>query len=303
MVDPLADRDEREQLARGLRQPIDAEHQGVPEGVRRVAPAVEAGRQQLLAVERIAAGALPQPLEQVAVGRGVEDVGELLGQLRATERLEHDAAGARMELELRQLGAQRVAPAQLVGAIGADQEHPLRGQVAGQEGEGRPRRAIGPVQILDDQHDRALLPQRLQQRQQPLEQTRLTARLGGRARPRIGAGQQRRHGLPRGSGEARLLEPGERAQRGDQRQVRQIALVAEVGAVSGQHERTALARPARQLRQQARLADAGLTRHERQRGPAVGRLGDGGLELRELGGAADQPRTRDPRPHHHGFKP
>ena len=71
-----------------VRQPLDAQHQRVAQRVRRRAAAVEPGRQQLLAEQRVAAGARPQPLQQVGSRRGADDVGQQLGELVAGERRE-----------------------------------------------------------------------------------------------------------------------------------------------------------------------------------------------------------------------
>ena len=99
MVEPLADRDESTAAPRGLGQPLHPQHQCVAQRVRRGAAAVEPRGQQLLAEQGVAARTRPQPLQQVGVGRVAEDVGQLLGQLVARERLERDAAGARVELD------------------------------------------------------------------------------------------------------------------------------------------------------------------------------------------------------------
>ena len=293
MVGPLADGDEPQDLLRGLGQVLDAQHQRVAQRVRRGAAAVEPGGEQLLAVQRVAARARPQPLEQVGLGRRAEDVGELAGELLAGQRLERDAAGARVALDLGQQRAQRVAAVQLVGPVGADQEHALGHQAARQEGERRPRRAIGPVQVLDQEQHRALLAERVEQREQTLEQSRLGAVLGLRG-DRREPGEERRDRRADRLGQGRVARAGERAQRGDERHVGQLAL-AEVHAVAGQHQRAAVGRLALELGEQARLADARLAGQEHDRGPLVGGLGERGLELRQLGGTADQPCARDPR--------
>jgi hypothetical protein len=147
--------------------------------VRQRPAAVAAGGEQLLAEQRVAAGARPQPLQQVGVGRRAEDVGQLVGQLVAAERPQRDPARARIALELGEQRAQRMAAVQLVGPVGADDEHPLAGQVARQERQRRARRAVGPVQVLDHQQHGALLRERGEQRQQALEDLRLPALLGG----------------------------------------------------------------------------------------------------------------------------
>jgi hypothetical protein len=125
MIDPLADRDQAQQLAGGLRQPLHTQHQRVAQRVRRGAAAVEPCRQQLLAEQRVAAGTAPQTLEQVGGGRRSEDVGQLLRELVAGEWRERDAPRPRVALELGHQRAQRVAAPQLVAAVGAHHQDPL----------------------------------------------------------------------------------------------------------------------------------------------------------------------------------
>src|SRR5918912_785392 len=102
---------------------------------RRVAAAVEAGREQLLGEQRVALRAHPQALDQLAARRGAEDVRQLLGELIADQRAQLEAPRARVALELREQRAQRVPAVQLVGAVSADHQHPLVAQAARQEGE------------------------------------------------------------------------------------------------------------------------------------------------------------------------
>ena len=286
VVEPLTDGDEPQRVAGRLGQPLDPQHQRVAQRVGSGAAAVEPGREQLLAEQRVAAGPLPQPLQQVGGGRRAEDVRRLLGQLVAAERLDRDPARARVELELREQRPQRVAAVQLVGAVGRDHEHPLDGQAAREERERLARRPVGPVQVLDHEQHRALAPERVEQRQQALEQPRLAALRA--VRPGSGdPGQQRRHG-----GADRLRQRGvagacERPQRGDEREVRQLA-VAEVDGLARQHERAPISRALGELGEQPRLPDARLARHERERRPAGFRVGERAVERRQLAGAADQ---------------
>ena len=117
----------------------------------------------------------------------------------------------------------------------------------GQEGAGG---AVGPVDVLEQQQDRLLAAEALQQREQRLEQ----APLGGagavvRARPRRGTGladvgEQRRELGPRGLAELvehRVLVARERPQRGDQRRVGQLAL-AQLHALAAERARPAVLR-------------------------------------------------------------
>ena len=295
VVEPLADGNQPQQLLRGLGQLLDPQHQRVAQRVRGGAEPVDAGREQLLAEQRVAAGALPQPLQQLVRRRLAEDVGELVGELAAGERLERDATRVRVPLQVGQQRPQRVAAMQLVGPVGADHEHALGGEAARQERERRARRAVRPVQVLDQQQHRPLGAERVEQRQQTLEQPRLRALLavlGGRPEP----GQQRRDRRAHLVGQRRVAGAGERAQRGHQRHVRELAL-AEVDAVAREHERPVPGGAALELRQQARLADARLAGHEHQRRLAVRGGRERGLELGQLGGPADQAGARDPRGH------
>jgi hypothetical protein len=193
-------------------------------------------------------------------------------------------ARARAELELRQQGAERVAAGQLVGPVGGDDQDPLACHAASQERQRLAGRAVGPVEILDHQHHRALLPEGVEQRQQALEQPRLASLAGDRV-----PGQQRRHALAHRRGQRRVAVACERPQRRHQREVGQLALAAEVDGLAGQHERSRVARAAHQLSQQSRLPDARLAGDERQRRAPGGRVGERRFKLRQLGGATDQP--------------
>ena len=55
-------------LQRLLRQALDAEHERVAQALRRRPPTVEAGRQQLLGVQRVALAALEHALDQIRAG-------------------------------------------------------------------------------------------------------------------------------------------------------------------------------------------------------------------------------------------
>ena len=226
VLQPLADRDEPQDLLRRLGQPLDPQHERVAQRVGGGAEAVDAGRQQLLREQRVAARALPQPVQQLGVGRFAEDVGQLVGQLVVRERIERHAVGARVALQLGEQRPQRVPAVQLVGAVGADDEHPLGDQAVGEERQRRAGRAVGPVQVLDDQDHGLLARQRVEQRQQPLEQPRLRAgvlarvdRLVGRAEAR----EERADGRTHGVGQRRVAGAGERPQGRYERHVRELA--------------------------------------------------------------------------------
>ena len=248
MIEPLPDGDEPQQLPHALGEPLDPQHQRVAQRVGCRAASVEPGRQQLLAEQRVAARAGPQPLQQIGRGRSPEDVGELLGQLVAGERVERDAERARIELQLGQQGTERVLAVQLVAPVGGDDQDPLAGQAASQERQRRSRRAVRPVQILDHEQDRALAAEAVEQRQQSLEQLRLAA-LAGTLRRGAESRQQRRDGRADRRGQRRVAAARERPERSHQREVRQLALPAEVDRLAGEHQRALVARAAHELRQ------------------------------------------------------
>ena len=219
-------------------------------------------RAQLLGEQRVALRARPQPADEVALRRRPEDVGELLGELGLGERPQLDAPRARLALQLGQQRPQRVAAMQLVGAVAQQHEQALRADRAREEGEERARGAVGPVQVLDEQDEGLRLREGVQQCQQRLEQAALR-RPGGRAGQ---AGQERGQLLAQVGVEGverRIAAAGQRTQRRDQRGVGQLA-VAEIEALAREHTGAGRLHAALCFGEQPALADAGLTRDERQ---------------------------------------
>src|SRR3954468_21119721 len=117
--------------------------------------------------------------------------------------------GARVALELGEQRAQRMAPVQLVGAVGGDDEHALAPERAPEEDEEGAGRAVGPVDVLEREREGLLAAEMLEQRQQRLEQARLAerglvrAQRLGRGGPGAGAefGEQRGELRPRARGQ------------------------------------------------------------------------------------------------------
>ena len=287
-------------VLRRIAQALDAHHQRVAQRGREPAAAVEPRGQQLLGEQRVALAARVQALDELVVGRAAENVLEQLRELVAGQPRQLDPARPRVALELGQQRAQRVASVQLVGAVGGDDEHPLGPQAAREEDEERARRAVGPVDVLEHERERLLAAQQVEQRQQRLEQPRLALRrLAGRARLAAELGEQRRE-LGAGAGgelvENRVALAREPAQDADDRRVGEL-LVAELDALADRDAGAAVGRPAGELGDRARLADARLARHEGERGAAVGGVAQRGLELGELRRAPDQPAARHPRGH------
>jgi hypothetical protein len=191
---------------------------------------------------------------------------------------------------------------QLVHAVRAEEQHPLAAQAARHECDEGAGRRIGPVQVLEREQHGRLGAEAVEQREDGLEEAGLRRALvaGGRHRRSIGqAGKQPRQLGPCAGVER--VEHGvalthERAQRGDERRVRQLAL-AQLDRITGQYARTRRAGALVQLAQQPRLADARVTRHEAERRVTGCRVAQCGLQLLELRGAPDDPAARHPPGH------
>ena len=102
---------------------------------------------------------------------------------------------------------------QLVGPVGRDHEHALAAQGAREIDEEGARRAVGPVQVLDRDHQAVVARQQFEQLEQPVEQPRLRGRLvvgvaRAEARQDLGQRAARRVGE---RGEGRMRRPGQRA--------------------------------------------------------------------------------------------
>ena len=240
-----------QQLLGVVGQALDAQHERVAQRRRHLAAPVEPGGEQLLGEQRVALAARPQAVDEVVAGRVAEDVGELLGELRARQRAEVDAPRARAALELGEQRAQRVAAVQLVGAVGGDEQHALAGQAARQEDQARARRAVGPVQVLDDEQHRRLARRARAAASSSASNRRACGgarRARRRRRARAGpspgrspASSARAEGGSSSSAGSPVA--GERAQGADDRRVGQLAL-AELDALAARARATPRSRGA-----------------------------------------------------------
>ena len=261
---------------RGGGEPLDAGEQRVAQRLgQQPAVAVLGVREQLLGEQRVALRAAEEPLGQLVRGRLLQDARELRGDLVAVEALERDPLDAGGALQLGQQRAQRVAPVQLVGAVGDDEAERLLARAAHEEREEVARRAVGPVDVLERQQHRAGASELLEQRQHRLEQAALAG-----ARLLVGAcadaaqlGQQVGERVARARrellGRVRAHPARERPQRGDERRVRDLR-AAELEALAQEHARIARTRARLHLAQQPRLADARLAGDEHERRPPAG---------------------------------
>ena len=159
-------------------------------------------------------------------------------------------------LELGQQRLQRVAAVQVIGAVRDDEQHPGRADIAGQERDQVPGRAVGPVQVLHHDRSRCHLAQTHEEVEHPLEQQAARARLGaghsGQQRSQIidPRARQLRHDLP-----AQL--PVKVPEDLDQRRVGQRPR-GDVDAPAGGRRPPFPVRPLAELLHQTRLADAGV---------------------------------------------
>jgi hypothetical protein len=153
-----------------LRDPLE---QQVPEDVGQVHPAATGGGQQLLGEERVALGAGDDRLGL----RGREwrpAAADQQGlQLLAVQRPQLQSRPRPGAQERRDQPAERVLGRRLVAAVGPDQQHPLLGEVVGDEGDQVEGRAVGPVEVLEGQDHGSGRRDHSQQRQQLLQEPEL----------------------------------------------------------------------------------------------------------------------------------
>jgi hypothetical protein len=203
-----------------------------------------------------------------------------------------------------------VAAVQLVGAVGQDHAHPLLPQAAGQEGGKRPRRTVGPVHVLEDQHERRGMAETVDQLEHRLEQPQL---IGGARAPVLGPGpvlqpREDRRQLRAAAGaqavQGRMLPADERPQGAQQRRVGKLG-VGLLHAVPSQDQRRrdlvarrrCRGQPVLELSDEPGLADAGVTAEQHEGGPAGAGLPDGVLQLGQLADPTHEVTAGQSRPH------
>ena len=148
--------------------------------------------------------------------------------------------GVAEPIELGQQRTQRMAPMQLVGAVGEHQGQALLAQAPGQEGDEAARRAVCPMHVLEHQHHRSRLAQDVEQLQERLEQSQLPSGVKTTVPGAIivQAGQDRRQLGPATGGDlvqGRMAGADQRAQRAQQRRVGQLP-VGLLHALAAQNE-------------------------------------------------------------------
>ena len=241
--------------------------------------------EELLDEEGVALRPSLDRLEEVRLRRVAEDRLDLRAELAAPERRQLDPSDPRQAVHLGQPRAERMAAMELVRPVGADDDEALGPDVARQEGHEIASRAIGPVEVLEDAHDRRPLAEVAKEGEQALEDPGLDPLRSREASwSSAGRGPELGHqstelGRRRGAQvvEVEIAEPAAREDRGqapqrlDEWRERQAAAVAQADASALEDERAALARPLADLRRSAGSCRCrprrrrGRRRHRRRR--------------------------------------
>ena len=247
-----------------------------------------------------------------------EDRGDHPGGVVPAEPLEVDPLEPAGPAELGEPRQERMPAVQLVGPIGETDDDAIGGEARDQVGQREPGRRVRPVEVLDDEEDRAGRGQVLEDPEQGVEEVRLGAHAVDRdvvGRPAQGAGlrgggRRRRQDRADRRDEGRQGAQGARSERREQlpvvradplpdrrrdRRVRQ-ADAADRHAAATQDAEPALRGQPGDLTRQPRLADARLAREE-EVGRIVGDAVEDVLGQPDLVGPADEDGT-DASPRH-----
>ena len=249
-------------------EPVDPDQQHVGQVGGDPAAGAGGGAGELLDEERVALGSVDD-VDGLRHGEPVgRELGDQLAYGRLGERSDGEPLGAGQPGPLGDLAAERVAAVEVVGAV-AGQHDDRSGEATGEEeGEQLAGGAVGPVGVLDDEHERGdqgrLLEERVDGREQvgPLDADGLGTLGGEHAPPGLQAGEggvvsgHGGHGVGELGGElAEHLGEGEVGRGG----------VAQVEAVAHDHA-VPLGDQARpRLGHQPGLADAGVTGQQHAR--------------------------------------
>ena len=263
---------------------------GHREPAARVRPRLGADRARLREVaqhlddeERVAFGSLvddPAQLRRRVVAR--ENADELRHG-RRVEGLERVTEHPALAPELGQHLCQRMLDVELGLPVGAEHQETGLARIASQVLQQQQGRLVGPMQVVEHEHHGPVLRGLAQQRAHGLEQPRARAlRVAGQRLREVGD-QLRELGHEPSqlaadqvhlSGQlARRTRVDVLSQRLDERLLCEQALLV---AAPVEHDRSVLERALRELRRQARLADARLAVHEHDPPAAFAHLGVGG---------------------------
>ena len=274
--------------------------------------ALRGRREQLLREERVALGALVDPGELRGRDRPPEDRPELGALFGRGQRPEVDALDARQPLEIREVGEQRVAGPQVERPERPDEEQPRPLHVADHELEEVARRRVAPVEVLEDEHERLVRGEALEEAEDQLEEPRLVGPgtdrrpaqrgecLRGRADVPPEPGRQRRELEPdRTQQPAEGLRPDHRPEgpeRVEERPVRD-PVAAQVEAGADDHPPSVGLGPRPELRHEPGLAEARVAADQDNARLARRRPLERGDQRGHRGVPSDEDRARE-RPCH-----
>ena len=293
---PTGDAGDPDDLAGAVVEPVEPHQQHVGQLGGHLPAGGPRRADQLLDEEGVALG----PVDDLGDAR-LADRGVLVDQVDeeahvgVAERLDLHALDPAQPGPLGDLRPQRVPAVEVVGAVGHDQPHRAGEGPGEQEAQHVARGLVGPVGVLDDHEQGALLRHGLEQVVHrgedvaPVERLVLVAVVGG-AQPsaRLEAGERgvtvghaRGHLRPLREDAPEDLGEGEVGERP----------VGQVEAVSGEHQPALTERDVAQLGQQSRLADARVAREEHgvRSGTGPGRANaEPGGQVLQLGIASDE---------------
>ena len=156
-------------LGRGS-EGLEPGHQQVAHGGRQALVALPDEGQHLLGEERVALGALVHLVEELPARRHAEDVADLVRLLLAAQWLERDPVVAAAH-QLGEVAGQAGRGGRLVGAQ-REQQDDVALLLPGQQREQLAGRRVGPVHVLDHDHQGSPEAEVLEQRGDGLEQPR-----------------------------------------------------------------------------------------------------------------------------------
>jgi hypothetical protein len=166
-----------------------------------------------------------------------------------------------------------MAAVELVGAIGRDQDDALAPEAAGDEREQVARRAVGPVDVLDDEDHRLALAETLEQDEEAIEQAGLGPfgrRLGGglsaRDQLRDEPAELARRRVDQAVEDGRVRHPEEPSKRLGDRGERQAFLRTQADAAAVEDEAATGPGALGELTDEPALADPGLPADEHEGG-------------------------------------
>lgn len=275
-----------------LGQRLDPDEQQVAQGVGEAGAAAFVRRhRELLDEEGVAVGAFEDVVDLGGVGFGGEDAGDLTADLVTGEAGEFEALDGAQPVEFGEQGAQRMTAVDVVGAVGGEDDETAGAQGAQQIGQQMAGGGVGPVQVLQGDHDRALGGNVFQEAGGEFEEAGhallVVASSGGRL-PQFG--QQPGEFLllaGRGGGQFVRQGPAQGAQCGGERGERQ-SVGADLDTAAERDDGAPAVGGGGELLDESGLADPGLTADEQRLWLSRGGAGERVVQGVQLVGSTDE---------------